>query len=60
MVWGSKTASILFKSISFDEKVNLVSTFGRKVLKFSKVFKTIGKNNIKMKEKREFLRNIGF
>jgi len=32
-VWGCKTASIFFNSISFAGKVNLVGTFGRPNLK---------------------------
>jgi len=37
-LWGSKTASIYFNSILFDEKMNLVGAFGRSKLKsFSKV-----------------------
>jgi len=47
MVWGSKTASIFFKSILFDGKVNLVGTFGRKIIKFSIVFKSAGKKQNK-------------
>jgi len=54
MVWGSKTTSIFFKSILFDEKRNLIGAFGRKILKLSIVFKYAEKNNIKIKEKREY------
>jgi len=39
--------------------VNLFGAF-RRFLKFPKVFKNAGKNNIKIKEKREFLRKIDF
>jgi len=57
MVCGSKTASIVFNSILFDWKLNLVGAFKRST--FSIVCKIAGKNNIKIKEKWEFsfLRN---
>jgi len=57
-VWGSKTASIIFNGILFDWKVNLVGAFGR--LKFRKVFKSAGENNIITMKKRECLLKFGF
>jgi len=59
-VWGSKTALIFFNSILFDGKVNHIGSSGGQHLKFPIVFKNGWKNNIQIKEKREFLRKIGF
>jgi len=59
-VRGNKTASIFFKSILFDGKVNLVRAFGKSKLKFPIAFKSVEKNKIKIKEKLEFLRKISF
>jgi len=53
-VWGSITASIFFNSIFSDGKVNLVEHSGGQNLKFTIVFKSAGKNNIKIKKKRAF------
>jgi len=40
--------------------VNIVGALGGQNLKFPIVFTSAGKNNIKIKEKREILRKIGF
>jgi len=54
----SKTASIFYNSILSDGKANLVGAFGRFInIKFPIVFKSARKNNMKIKEKRNFTRN---
>jgi len=60
IVWGSKTATIFFNSILFDGKVNLVGEVRKKNFKFPIVFNSTGKNNIKIREKWEFLHKTGF
>jgi len=59
-VWGRSTGSIFFNCILFDGKVNLVGAMGAHFLKFPNIFKSAGKNKIKIKEKRALLRKIGF
>jgi len=44
----------------FDWKVRLVGAFRRSNFKILNSFQNAGKNNIKIKEKQEFLRKIGF
>ena len=58
--YSRNNASIFYFSILTDGKVNLDDPFGRKNLKFLVVFKNARKNEKKIKEKQEFLRELGF